>query len=271
VAERPILLEAEPPSIAEPRYGWGGKPNAALEATISRRAPRYLEVLDTIASHAEALRRIPVTGGGMEVHWGQNYWTGLDAAALYAFVVERRPARYHEIGSGNSTLFAHRAAADAGVTMRIVSVDPDPRAGIDGLCAETVRSRLQDAGRGQVAALARLEAGDILVVDGSHYALMNSDVTVFFLEVLPELPPGVLVGVHDVFLPDDYPWWLRERWYNEQYLLAAWLLGSGGAVRIELAAHFVATRPELRGRLDAMWSRCHLPGLAYGSALWFET
>ena len=41
--------------------------------------------------------------------------------------------------------------------------------------------------------------------DGSHRTFMNSDATVFFLEVLPTLPAGTLVGIHDIYLPDDYP------------------------------------------------------------------
>ena len=62
---------------------------------------------------------------------------------------------------------------------------------------------------------------------------MNTDATVFFLDVLPRLPEGVLVGIDDVFLPWDYPPTWTERVYGEQYLLAALLLGgaAGWTVR----------------------------------------
>ena len=53
---------------------------------------------------------------------------------------------------------------------------------------------------------------------------MNSDVAVFFLDILPNLAPGVVVHIHDVFLPDDYPPQWIERYYSEQYLLACYLL-----------------------------------------------
>jgi hypothetical protein len=49
-------------------------------------------------------------------------------------------------------------------------------------------------------------------------------VTVFFLEVLPQLRPGALVHLHDVFLPDDYPPAWINRLYSEQYLLGVMLL-----------------------------------------------
>ena len=49
----------------------------------------------------------------------------------------------------------------------------------------------------------------------------------FFFEVLPRLKPGVLVHVHDIFWPADYPddWILnRGQTWNEQYVLQAFLM-----------------------------------------------
>ena len=34
---------------------------------------------------------------------------------------------------------------------------------------------------------------------------MNSDVTVFFCEILSVLPKGLVFGFHDIYLPFDYP------------------------------------------------------------------
>src|SRR5205823_13278841 len=78
-----------------------------------------------------------------EPFWGQSWFTGVDAAALYSFIRARRPARYHEVGSGNSTLFAARAIRDGGLPTHIVSVDPHPRADIDHVCDEVIRAPLQ--------------------------------------------------------------------------------------------------------------------------------
>jgi Methyltransferase domain len=160
--------------------------------------------MELIERYGPDLARIPLASVGPgEPYWGQHYFTGVDAAARYSLIRERRPSRYHEVGSGNSTLFAARAILDGGLSTRVVSVDPQPRAGVDAVCDEVIRAPLEQADPRHMAAL---EPGDVLLVDSSHCALTNSDVVTFFLEVLPALPAGVLVGIHDVFLPDDYPW-----------------------------------------------------------------
>ena len=80
---------------------------------------------------------------------------------------------------------------DFGLRTRVVSIDPDPRAEVDALCDSVLRSRLADL---DPAAFDSLEAGDVLLIDGSHMAFMNSDTAVLFVEVLPRLAPGVIVA-----------------------------------------------------------------------------
>ena len=69
-----------------------------------------------------------------------------------------------------------------------------------------------------------LEPGDILFHDGSHITLNGTDTVRLFLEILPRLKPGVLVHVHDIMLPREYPDSFFGRGYSEQYMLAATLL-----------------------------------------------
>ena len=72
----------------------------------------------------------------------------------------------------------------------------------------------------------QLESGDILFIDSSHTVKIGSDVNYLFLEVLPRLRPGVIVHVHDIFLPFEYrrDWVLEEfRFWTEQYLLQSFL------------------------------------------------
>jgi hypothetical protein len=55
---------------------------------------------------------------------------------------------------------------------------------------------------------------------------IGGDVNYLFLEVLPRLKPGVIVHVHDIFLPFEYrrDWVLDKfRFWTEQYLLQAFL------------------------------------------------
>ena len=54
----------------------------------------------------------------------------------------------------------------------------------------------------------------------------NVDVTVFFIDILPRLQPGVVIHLHDITLPWDYPDMFLYWYWNEQYLLAVYLLSA---------------------------------------------
>jgi hypothetical protein len=231
--------------------------------------PAYRESLRTIASFDSDLARIPRTAHDSRTpSWINEFMPGLDSASIYTFVRSRRPRTYFEIGSGNSTRFARRAIEDGKLETRIVSIDPSPRAEIDALCDEVIRQPLELVDQAQLPVL---QENDVLFLDGSHRAFTGSDATVFFCEVLPTLSAGVLVGVHDVFLPDDYPESFIQRHYSEQYLLAALLVGRPEWIDLVLAAHYVGKRPDLAGELSALWGRPELAGIpTQGGGFWFE-
>ena len=114
-----------------------------------------------------------------------------------------------------------------------------------------------------------LGRNDILFIDGSHRALMGSDVTVLLLEVVPTLAPGVLVQVHDVYLPRDYPQDIVGRWYSEQYLLAAWLLGARD-VEIVLPVSYLCADKDLRRELRSLWVELGVDTMpTHGASFWF--
>ena len=166
-------------------------------------------------------------------------------------------------------MFVRQAIRDGRLETRITSVDPAPRAEVDELCDRLIRRPLEAT---ELTPFGELEAGDIVFFDGSHRVLMNSDVTVFFLDVLPHLPPGVLVGIHDVLWPEDYlPVWADFMW-SEQYLVAAWLLGGGAGMEIELPAHYVTQRGGFGEPEAPLWGRDELAELGvWGTAFWFST
>jgi hypothetical protein len=177
-----------------------------------------------------------------------------------------RPARYFEIGSGNSTKFARNAIATHRLATRLISLDRAPRAQIDLLCDEVIRAPLETV---DLAVLDQLQSGDVLFIDGSHQCLMNSDVTVVFLEVLPRLPAGVWVHFHDIFLPWDYPAEWVDRYYAEEYLLACWLLAESPRIQVELPNYFVSRHPDLMTELEPVYSL--LPGVqTHGGSFWLR-
>ncbi len=253
------------------RYGHGKPPHPELALMIEAARPRCQAAIASWAAFGEHFARIPphASDDASQPHWLNGWLPALDAAALYAFIATAKPRRYVEIGSGHSTRFARRAVADHALATTITSIDPHPRAEIDAICDRVVRAGLEDA---DLSLFGDLSAGDIVFFDGSHRVFTNSDVTVFFLEVLPRLAPGVLVQVHDIYLPDDYPPHLRERYYSEQYLLAAYLLGARGRVEIMLPNAFVTGDADLRGMIEQQWDTPELRALErHGASFWFRT
>jgi hypothetical protein len=158
-----------------------------------------------------------------------------------AYSLNLNPKTYLEIGSGNSTKFARESITNNQLGTKLISIDPNPRAEIDAICDQVVRTPVEDL---PLTIFEDLVSGDILFVDNSHRASANSDVTVFFMDILPNLPPGVLVHLHDICLPWDYAEEQAEDAYSEQYLLATALL-MGSKLKTRLPNLFVTRTPEL--------------------------
>jgi predicted O-methyltransferase YrrM len=247
---RLLRLDYAPSADPRPRYGYGSPPHARLAQLLAEHDDRYEGVLRGFAAYADALRAIPLAHGDpREPHWYSQFLFGIDGASLYSFTRERQPRRYLEIGSGQSTLFIDRARRDGGLDTEIVSIDPYPRREVDAICDRVVRDPLETT---DLELFSQLQAGDMVFIDGTHRVFTNSDAVVFFLDVLPELPAGVLVGVHDVHLPDDYLPEHTRRHYSEQYLLAAYLLGEPSWLRPVLPCWYVSDHPRLKDRARAL-------------------
>ncbi|MFC5404612.1 class I SAM-dependent methyltransferase [Cohnella soli] len=229
------------PIVPKPRFGGVLPRHEALYELINAGRRQYEQHLTAwSADHADKLASIAWEQDHFlpgEPAWDNPWFSSLDAISLYGIVATSKPKRYFEIGSGFSTKFARRAATDAGYGLEVVSVDPLPRDEIDELCDRVVRQPLENA---DLRLFDELEAGDILFVDSSHYVFQNSDANIVFLEVMPKLRAGVLVHFHDIFLPEDYPASWSARFYNEQYMLAATLLGQQSAYEIVFPAYFIS-------------------------------
>jgi len=172
-----------------------------------------------------------------------DFFRNLDATCLYGMVATYQPKLYVEIGSGYSTMIARRAANAHHRDMELISIDPDPRLDIDAYCDGTLRRALVSADANWI--VDRMEPDDILFTDGSHRATDNSDVAILWAEIIPYLKPGVLVHLHDVFLPAPYP----ERWegrdYSEQYLLATALAFAPESFYLLLANGYISETDKL--------------------------
>ena len=193
----------------------------------------------------------------------------MDTIALYGFVATEKPALYVEVGSGYSTKVVRRAITDHQLPTKLVSIDPHPRAQIDKLCNEVIRQPLESC---DLSVLRDLNAGDVFFMDGSHRSFMNSDVTVFFLEILPRLKPGVLVHIHDIYLPLDYMPDRAHWYYSEQYLLAASLLAGHAGYTVVLPNNYIRITPRLADVLTPFLNLPTLAGVSHdGCSFWLRT
>jgi predicted O-methyltransferase YrrM len=230
--------------------GAGGK---RLIARLRAEEDRYAETLRGVARHIDSLLRISRSEvDPTQPFWANDWFPPFDGATLYGLIAECAPRRYIEVGSGISTRFARKAINDLGLSTRIVSIDPHPHTVIEPLCDEVVRSRMEDVSRDFWEGIG---PADMLFVDNSHRSFPNSDVTVFFAEVLPALRPGTLWGLHDIFLPRDYIEEWKDRFYNEQYLLLAYLLGGADGDEIVLPVMWASNEQSLHGIMAPLWAR----------------
>jgi Methyltransferase domain len=165
------------------------------------------------------------TGQPSRFHLNNDFFDGTDALVAYCMVRHFQPRLIIEVGSGFSSLIAAEAAAK-NKSSALVCIEPFPREflrqrfpGLHSL----IEKKVEDV---DLDFFSQLGPGDILFIDSSHTVKIGGDVNYLFLEVLPRLKPGVIVHVHDIFLPFDYrrDWVMEEfRFWTEQYLLQAFL------------------------------------------------
>jgi hypothetical protein len=265
---RPIFIDHQ--IRPEPRFGHGRPEHPQIRALLESRRAHFAGLLDGFLGHEPRLTSIPLHGrkDGTGPYWDNGWLPPLDALALYGFLERARPLRYIEIGSGNSTKFARHAIEENALGTRITSIDPAPRAHINALCDETIRTPLE---RTDLTIFSELDAGDIVFFDGSHRIFMGSDVAVFFFEVLPRLRPGVLVHIHDIMLPADYPPHWRYRYYNEQYLLAAFLLANPTLFDIEWPSSFINRDEALSAPVRPLWQKLAITDEYHPASFWLRT
>lgn len=206
-----------------------------IEALLDSRRASLKDVVARIDRFAGDLRALE--GPPPAPRWRQDWFPRLDAAVAYALIRSAPPKRILEVGSGHSTRFLARALKDAGASAEHLCIDPAPRAALLDL---PVTWRNEVLSEDHLPLFAALEAGDVAMFDSSHLLLEGSDVDIQLNRILPVLRRGVLVHIHDVFLPDPYPADWKWRGYNEQAGLGGWIAGQGAEV--VFASRYAATR-----------------------------
>ncbi|MEY4351666.1 MAG: hypothetical protein RL078_1745 [Bacteroidota bacterium] len=254
----------------QPRYGHGKPPHAELYQVINNERDLYQTLLQEMLKHQEVFfswkKKNDESNPSLPAY-NNDFLPGLDMIAIYTMIKQYQPKRYVEVGSGNSTKVAYQAAKDLNNT-EIISIDPQPRAEIDQLADQIIRKPFENI---DFDFLFSLEANDILFIDNSHRILPNSDATVFFLEVLPKLAKGVIVHIHDIYLPYDYPQFMADRFYSEQYGLAMYLLANPEKYKTILPNFFISEDPQLSEIVAPIFAHPSLAGVEkHGGSFWLQ-
>ncbi len=172
--------------------------------------------------------------GDWRYHTGNGHFGHADAVLLFSMLLEYKPSRLIEIGCGFSSLLVMDVNdCFLGHGLETTFVDPRPDA-ILGLLRplDPYREHVQATRSQEISAevIAQLGRGDILSLETSHVAKTGSDVCDIISRILPSLAPGVLVHVHDIYYPFEYPesWVVQDnRSWNEAYFLRAFLQYNG--------------------------------------------
>jgi hypothetical protein len=266
-----IPLEYAPAMNYCQRWGYSRPPIAALYELFGAHTDEYRAFLQVMRAYAPTLRDIPRLLDPEKLHvpaWEGFAYDPFDIVALYAMIRKVKPKQYLEIGSGVTTAITRRAITDEGLATRITSIDPSPRTEIDKICDHVIRQGLESC---DPAIVDTLEAGDILFFDGSHRSFMNSDVTVFFIDILPRLKPGVIVHVHDITLPWDYDLYFKNWYWNEAYMLAVYLMGRTSNIVPMLPTAFICRDPRFEAEFEKpiLDLGDYKPSWRGGGAIWF--
>lgn len=198
-----------------------------------------------------------------------NFGPG-EAIALQAMMRSVRPKRVIEIGSGHSSaamMDVNEIFFDGAIDLTFI--DPYPGL-VNALLSEGDRARshiiaspIQDV---DLSIFEALEENDILFVDSSHVSKTGSDVNHIYFEIFPRVKPGVLVHIHDIGYPFEYPedWVRNGRAWNENYLLRAFLMYNDAFSLEYFASYWAWHRREELERILPLCNR------APGSSIWLQ-
>jgi hypothetical protein len=190
---------------------------------LSSFASRYKTEYDTFPENR--------TRKPYEYYTNNGLFSSVDGGILYCMVRDFKPRIITEVGAGNSTYLSAKAILknkeeDEQYSCDLLAIDPYPNStlkkGFPGL-TRLIDQKVQHV---SLCEFDKLCNNDILFIDSSHVAKTGSDVEYEYLEILPRLRKGVIVHIHDIFLPAEYPRdWLFtfHRFWNEQYIFHAFL------------------------------------------------
>lgn len=195
--------------------------NEAGQLTLLEKFKEYYQELPFSVNKVENLRYFfegEVKGYGYS-----------DAITLYCMIRYLQPQKIIEVGCGKSscvTLDTNELFFNNSISCTFIEPYPQKffslikKTDLDRI--EVIPKKLQEV---ELSKFSTLSAGDILFIDSTHVAKVNSDINYIFFKILPHLPSGVYIHFHDIFYPFEYPkeWIYSGVAWNEAYLLRTFL------------------------------------------------
>jgi predicted O-methyltransferase YrrM len=236
--------------------------------------------VDLLARFAEQYAEMPFPerpGEDCRYHLDNEFFSFGDGVVLYSMMRVFEPRRIVEIGSGfSSAAMLEIDERFFGAALDLTFIDPYPQrlmsllSDTDTTRCKVVAEPVQDV---PVEVYSELKAGDFLFIDSSHVAKASSDVLHLLFQVLPLLQEGVIVHVHDILWPFDYPTgWLRQgRAWNEAYLLRAFLQYNDAFEILYFNSYMADKHAELVERVMPLVMRVPTAGNTVGnSSIWLR-
>jgi hypothetical protein len=219
---------------------------------------------DKLVAHAKrftiAVTKDEAAAAGQRFYYDNDQFGPGDATIYAAMLLEHKPKRLLEVGSGfSSALLLDINAKFFGGAIASTFIEPYPDRLLSVLSeADKARTTLlrEPVQNVPLSVYGDLEAGDVLFVDSTHVAKAGSDVNHIFFRVLPALKPGVIIHFHDIFHPFEYPreWFFNgNRSWNELYLLRAFLMNNASYQVLFFNSWFAHKHPECRDVLPNFW------------------
>jgi Methyltransferase domain len=224
------------PLAAPPGACWSPVVGEADVSMALRQQPEVTGITIDVDGQLRFLKDLARYWGGLPDHptpkWryrSSEYFQPSDATVYYGILQHLRPKQLVEVGSGFTSALALDTKERHLPDLHLTFIEPYPNR-LYSLLSEGDRSNckiisqpVQDV---PLEIFDQLDEGDLLFLDTAHVAKTGSEVNWLFFNVLPRLRSGVVVHLHDIFWPFEYPEdWLHEHLsYSELYLLRALLM-----------------------------------------------
>jgi predicted O-methyltransferase YrrM len=194
---------------------------------------QQIQLLQCLSNFRNEYATLPEYKFVQEMGFGEGYGE-VESHILYGMVRHFKPKQIIEVGSGISTYYSINALTknqnEGNLKSHITCIEPFPKRPLFSLSENPIVKILpklvQDV---DIASFKSLQKGDILFIDSSHIAKINSDVYHLYLRILPILNAGVIIHIHDIsfphLTPDNPGYWIfkKHQFWNEAALLKAFL------------------------------------------------